>query len=51
MVQNVNISNSGIGVKGKYSLFINSDAHGSLIIKKSDIHEIKNESETFTVSK
>jgi len=50
-VQNINISNSGIGVKGKYSLFINSGAHGSLTIKKSDIHDIKNESENFTIAK
>jgi len=50
-VQHINISNSGIGVKGKYSLFINGDAHGSLTVKKSDIHEIKNESENFTIVK
>jgi hypothetical protein len=50
-LQNVNISNFGIGVKGKYSLFINSVAHGSLTIIKSSIHDIKNESENFTITK
>ncbi len=50
-LQNVNISNSGIGVSGKYGLFINSAAHGSLIIKKSNIPVIKNESENFTITR
>jgi hypothetical protein len=48
-LQNINVSNFGIGVKGKYGLFINNGAHGSLIIKKFDIPEIKNESENFTI--
>jgi len=48
---NVKISNSGIGEKGKYSLFINGMAHGSLTIKNSDIREIKNESENFTIAR
>jgi len=51
IVQNVNISNFGIGVKGKHNLFINSAARGSLMIKNSDIHDVKNESENFTVIK
>jgi len=50
-MRNINISNFGIGVKGKYGLFINGGAHGSLSIKKSDIHDIKNESENFTITK
>jgi len=50
VLQDVNISNFGLGVKG-YGLFINSSAHGSLVIKKSVIPEIKNESENFTVVK
>jgi hypothetical protein len=50
-LQNVNISNSGIGINEKYSLFINSAAHGILIIKKSDIPVIKNESVNFTITK
>jgi len=50
-LQNVNISNFGMGIKGRYALFINRDAHGSLIIKKSDIPKIKNESENFTIVK
>ena len=50
-LQNVNITNFGIGVKGRYGLFINKDAHGSLSIKKSDIHEIENESKNFTIER
>src|SRR5258708_10391315 len=48
-LQNVNISNYGIGMKGKHGLFISSDAHGNLGIKKSNIPEIKNESESFSI--
>jgi len=50
ILQNVNISNFGLGVKG-HGLFINSGAHGSLTIKKSDFQEIKNESQTFTIER
>ena len=50
-LRNVTISNFGIGVKGKYGLFINNAAHGSLTIKSSDIPEIKNESESFTITR
>ena len=50
-LKHVNISNFGMGIKDRYALFINRDAHGSLSIKKSDIHEIKNESENFTIAK
>ena len=50
-VRNVTISHFGIAVKGKYSLFINSDAHGSLTITKSDIQGIKNESGNFTIAR
>lgn len=49
ILQNVSISNFGIGVKDRHGLFINSSAHGSLTIKKSDIPNIKNESENFTL--
>jgi hypothetical protein len=46
-LQNVTISNSGIGVQGKHDLYISSNAHGSLVIKKSSIADSKNESENF----
>jgi hypothetical protein len=48
-LQNVNISNYGIAVKGKYGLYISDGAHGSLTIKKSNISEIKNLSGNFTI--
>jgi hypothetical protein len=48
-LQNVNITNYGIGSKNKHALFISGNAHGSLIINKSNIPEIKNESENFTL--
>jgi hypothetical protein len=50
-VRNVIISNFGIGVKEKSALFINSAAHGNLTIKNSEIPEIKNESENFTITR
>lgn len=50
-LQNVHISNYGIAVKGRYGLFISSGAHGSLVIKQSDIPAIKNESANFTILK
>jgi hypothetical protein len=49
ILQNVNISNYGIGVKDKHGLFISGDAHGSLVIKNSNISEIKNESGNFSI--
>jgi hypothetical protein len=48
-LQNINVSNFGIGVKGKHGLFINSGAHGSLTIKNPGIPDIKNESVNFTI--
>lgn len=48
-LQNINISNYGIASKGKHGLFVSSDAHGNLGIKKSNISEIKNESENFKI--
>lgn len=47
-LQHINISKFGIAVKG-YGLYINSGAHGSLTIKRSDIHDIKNTSKYFTI--
>jgi hypothetical protein len=49
ILQNINISNYGIGEKGKHGLFISSGAHGSLAIKRPNIPEIKNESGNFTI--
>jgi len=48
-LQNLKISNYGIGDKGKHGLYISTDAQGSLIIRKSIIPEIKNESKNFTI--
>ncbi|MDB5110791.1 MAG: hypothetical protein JWR67_1905 [Mucilaginibacter sp.] len=48
-LQNVNVSNYGIGVKDRYGLYISSGAHGSLGIKKSNIREIKNVSDNFSI--
>ncbi len=49
ILQNVTILNYGIGVQGKHGLFISSDAHGSLVIKKSTISDIKKESGHFSI--
>jgi hypothetical protein len=46
-IQNVNISNYGIGAKDKHGLFISVGAHGSLTIKNSTIADIKNKSGNF----
>jgi len=50
-LQNVIITNYGIGTKDKHSLFISSGAYGNLIIKNSAIPDIKNESPNFTIIK
>ncbi len=50
-LQNLNITNSGIGTKDKHSLYISSGAHGSLTIKNSVIADIKNESGNFMIIK
>jgi hypothetical protein len=47
-LQHINIANFGIGTNG-YALFINGGAHGSLTIKQSDIKDIKNTSNYFTI--
>jgi Pectate lyase superfamily protein len=49
ILQNVTITNYGIGVRDKHGLFISSDAHGSLGINKSNISDIKNDSEDFSI--
>ena len=48
-LQNANISNYGIATKDKHGLFISSESNGSLIIKSSNIPDIKNESAHFTI--
>ena len=48
-LQNVNVTNYGIGETGSCGLFISNGAHGSLDIKKSHIPEIKNTSQDFTI--
>ncbi|MES1219981.1 MAG: glycosyl hydrolase family 28-related protein [Bacteroidota bacterium] len=48
-LQNVNILNYGMGVKGQHSLFVSRDAHGNLGIKRSKIPETRNESENFSI--
>jgi len=48
-LQNVNISNYGIGVKGKHGLFITNGAHGKLTIIQSNIADVKNESTDFSL--
>jgi len=49
-LQNVNISNYGIGIKDKYVLFISDGAHGNLTIIKSNIADVKNESADFSLT-
>jgi hypothetical protein len=48
-LQNIVVSGYGIGVSGKHGLFISAGSHGILVVKKSKIPEIKNESQTFTI--
>jgi len=48
-LQNVTISNYGIGAKNKYGLFISDDAHGKLAILNSKVADIKNGSATFSL--
>ena len=50
-LQNVTISNYGIGTRGKHALFICDSAQGSLTIKNSAIPEMQNGSQTFTIEK
>ncbi len=47
ILKNINISTYGIGTKDKHSLFISKDAHGSLVIVRSNIPNMKNESSSF----
>ncbi|MDB5221864.1 MAG: hypothetical protein JWN83_531 [Chitinophagaceae bacterium] len=49
ILKNINVSTYGIGAKGKHALFISNNANGNLVIIKSHIPAIKNESENFTL--
>ena len=48
-LQNVTISNYGIGTTGSHGLFVSKDAHGALAIKGSDIPETYNDSPDFSL--
>ncbi|HTI07248.1 MAG TPA: glycosyl hydrolase family 28-related protein [Puia sp.] len=48
-LKNISILNYGVGVKSGHGLFISADAQGSLDVNKSNILELKNESENFSV--
>jgi hypothetical protein len=50
-LQNVNISNGGIGVEDKYGLFISNGATGTLTIRKSNGLTIKSESSNFNIAR
>jgi hypothetical protein len=49
ILQNVKLSGYGIDTKGSHGLFISGDAHGSLVIKDSNIPGVKNESDSFSI--
>jgi hypothetical protein len=49
LLQNVKLTGYGIGVKGKHGLFISGDAHGSLVIKDSNIPDVTIESDSFGI--
>lgn len=48
-LNNIKISTSGLGVKGKHAIEIDGNAHGSLTILKSEVAEINNESKSFSI--
>lgn len=50
-LNNITVSNFGLGVKGKHALFINGAAHGNISIKNSEISDIRNNSGDFTVER
>lgn len=50
-LDNVHVSNYGIGVKNKHGLFISNAAHGSLALANSKIGGIQNESVYFSITK
>ena len=49
-IENVNIPNYGIGVKGRHGLWIRNDARGSVTVTNSKIAEHKNSSSNFTIN-
>jgi hypothetical protein len=50
IIENVTISNYGVGAKSKHALFVSGEAHGNLVIKNSHIPEIRNESASLTIT-
>jgi hypothetical protein len=49
-IENVNILNYGIGVKGRHGLWIRNDARGSMTVTNSEIVEHENRSSNFTIN-
>jgi len=49
-IENVNITNYGLGVKNRHGLWIREDAQGSIAINHSTIVEYKNASTNFTLN-
>jgi hypothetical protein len=49
VLRNVKLSGYGIGTNGSHGLFISGDAQGSMVIQHSDIPDVKNESESFSI--
>ena len=51
ILQNIHVSDYGIGVKGKHGLYVSPGAHGSLIVSGTAISGVKNESPDFMINK
>lgn len=49
VLKNIKIGSYGLGVKDKHGLWIANDAHGSLILTKSNIADMENESKNFVI--
>ena len=49
-IEDVNISDYGIGIKGRHGLWIRKAARGSLTVTNSEIVEYKNSSSNFTIN-
>jgi Pectate lyase superfamily protein len=50
VLDHVKITNYGLGVTGKYGLFISGEAHGALAVHGSDAGDIRNESGSFIIN-
>ena len=48
-IQNLTVSNYGIGIKDKHGVYIAKEAHGGVTVQNSAIIEIDNESADFTI--